>query len=123
MLFDNKNKKMSRFVNAMQNFRPTSKYALKQFCLTATDLDLTEAEKLYAFLAEGLENLPDFDPLPPTFMDRTKTTLNEIFSILNDHKSELGQGYSILQAVMAKKGTVLPDLGGTVSESLPPING
>ena len=108
----------------MQNFRPTSKYALKQFCLTATDLDLTEAEKLYVFLAEGLESLPDFDPLPPSFMDKTKATLNDIFGLLKDHEDELGRGYSIIQALLAKKGTVLPDLGSPAPvESLPPING
>lgn len=124
MLFDTKKKKMANYANALQNFRPTSKYALKHFCLTATGLDLEEAQKLYAFLSEGLESLPDFDPLPPSFMDKTKATLNDIFGLLKDHEDELGRGYNILQALLAKKGTVLPDLGSSAPiEPLPPING
>lgn len=121
-MFDSK-KKMARYANALQNFRPTSKYALKQFCLTVCDFDMKEARGLYDFLAEGLESLPDFDPLPPSFMDKTKLTLNDILGLVKEHKKELGQGYSILQAILAKKGTVLPDLGGLSTQQLPPING
>lgn len=124
MIFDNKKKKMANYANAMQNFRPTSKYALKHFCLTATGLDMDEAQKLYAFLSEGLDSLPDFDPLPPSFMEKTKSTLSDIFGLIKEHEEELGRGYSILQALLAKKGTVLPDLGGAAPvEPLPPING
>ncbi len=123
MLFDKK-KKMANYANAMQNFRPTSKYALKHFCLIATGLDLEEAQKLYAFLSEGLETLPDFDPLPPTFMDKTKATIAEVFGLIKEHEDELGKGYGILQALLAKKGTVLPDIdSAALAEPLPPING
>lgn len=121
MIFKKENK-MAKYANALQSFKPTSKYAMKHFCLTATGLDLDEAQKLYDYLSDGLETLPDFDPLPPTFMEKTKSTLNEIFGLIDEHKEQFGQGYSILQAIMSKRGTMLPDLGGTAADPLPPIN-
>ena len=118
-MFNRRKKKMAKYANALQGFTPTSKYALKHFCLTATGLDLDEAQKLYTFLADGLESLPDLDPLPPSFIDKTKNTLNELFGMVDDHKEQIGQVVGLIQSLSGKK--TFPQ--GAAVEPLPPING
>lgn len=118
-MFNKKKNQMARYANALQNFTPTSKYALKHFCLTATGLDLHEAKELYDFLAEGLENLPDLDPLPPTFVDKTKNTLGEIFGLVDQHKDQIGQVIGIVQMLTGKRAPTM----AASAQPLPPING
>lgn len=118
-MFNKKKNQMARYANALQNFTPTSKYALKHFCLTATGLDLHEAKDLYDFLAEGLENLPDLDPLPPTFVDKTKNTLGEIFGLVDQHKDQIGQVIGIVQMLTGKRAPTM----AASAQPLPPING
>ena len=118
-MFNRRKEKMAKYANALQGFTPTSKYALKHFCLTATGLDLDEAQKLYTFLVDGLESLPDLDPLPPSFIDKTKNTLNELFGMVDDHKEQIGQVVGLVQSMFGKKAPTISD----ATTPLPPING
>ena len=91
-------------MNALQNYKPTSKSSLKHFCLMATDCNLTEAEKLYNFLIKDITELPDFDPAPLSFMDKTKGTLDEIINFTD-----------VVRSIFSKKPPV-------INNPLPPIN-
>lgn len=102
-------------MNALQNYKPTSKSSLKHFCLMATDCNLTEAEKLYNFLIKDITELPDFDPAPLSFMDKTKGTLDEIINFTESHKDSLLQAVDMVRGIFSKRSPV-------INNPLPPIN-
>lgn len=93
-------------------------------CLFATKGDVDEAGKLYEYFAKDMPDLPDYDPVPPTWVDNTKDIANSIVSWLGSNKDTLAQGYEILRSIT---GNRLPPLSGiaeppTPAQPLPPIN-
>lgn len=108
----------------IQGYKPTSKASLKQFCLLATKADVKQASELYDFMIKDIEDLPTFDPVPPTWVDNTKQVVGDIFGFIKENKDGLAQGYDIIRTIITSKGKVLPDIGATPTpvEPLPPIN-
>ena len=84
-------------------------------CLMACDNNIEEAERLYNFVADGLENLPDFDPVKPSTMDQIRGGANELFGWIGAHKEDILQGWQFLQAMRGKALPVPP-------ASAPPAN-
>ena len=116
--FTNKQKRLEM----IQAIRPTSKATLKMQCLMVCKGDIDEALKLYDFFAKDLPELPDFDPVAPTWQQNTAQTLNGIFGWLKENGGTIQQAYSFVQQVIANKGvlpTVAPD---APSAPLPDIN-
>ena len=89
--------------------------------------NIEEADKLYDFYMKDMEDLPMFDPKPPTWVDNTKNAVSGIFDFVKEHQDGISQGYEILRGIMASRGKNLPPLVGnaveSASEALPPING
>ena len=56
----------------MQGIWPTSKATLKLQCLFCTKGDIDEAAKLYDYFAKDIPDLPDFDPVSPTWVGMRK---------------------------------------------------
>ena len=96
----------------MQNIQPTSKTSLKFQCLRLAEGKIREAQELYDYLAADI-NLPDFDPVKPTFLESTKDTANGILDWFKEHKDTIAEGYDFIRGFIAKK---------TPKEPLPPIN-
>jgi len=109
----------------IQAIRPTSKATLKMQCLMVCKGDIDESNKLYDYFAKDMPELPDYDPVPPTWVDNTKDVANGILSWLGNNKTTLAQAYDIIRGIT---GNRLPPLtlGGapveTPAEPLPPIN-
>jgi hypothetical protein len=122
MRWFNNNRKRLEMIQAI---RPTSKATLKMQCLMVCNGDIDKAEKLYDYFAKDMPELPDYDPVAPTWVDSTKDVANGILSWLGDNKDTLAQGYEILRSITGNK---LPPLGGAVTEAaeaatpLSPIN-
>ena len=117
--FTNKKKKLEM----VQAIRPTSKATLKIQCLFACKGDIDEANKLYDYFAKDMPELPDYDPVAPTWVDNTKDMANGIMGWIGDNKDTLAQAYDFIRQVVQKRG--LPPVAepqGTVSP-LPDING
>ena len=93
----------------IQAIRPTSKATLKMQCLMVYKGDIDEALKLYDFFAKDLPELPDFDPVAPTWQQNTAQTLNGIMGWLKENGGTIQQAYSFVQQVIANKG-VLPTI-------------
>ena len=93
----------------IQAIRPTSKATLKMQCLMVCKGDIDEALKLYDFFAKDLPELPDFDPVAPTWQQNTAQTLNGIMGWLKENGGTIQQAYSFVQQVIANKG-VLPTI-------------
>ena len=101
-----------------QQFTPTSKASLKQFCITASRGNVDEAQKLYNFYIEGMEDLPMFDPVPPTMMEKVKGTADGIFGFIRENQDGIMQGVELIRGLMGKGKTV-----EAAASALPPING
>ena len=115
-----------RIMEMTSNYVPTSKSSLKSFCVMLAKGDVKQASELYDFYIEGMEDLPMFDPVPPTFMDNAKSAVTGVLDFVRDNKDGIGQVYDIFRGVMAARGKNLPSIGGeavdAVAKELPNIN-
>lgn len=112
------NKKRQRIMDMMSNYKPTSKSSLKQFCLMTAKGDVKQAGELYDFMIKDMEDLPTFDPVPPTFMDNAKSTVTGIFNFVQENKDGIGQVADMVRAIIGRRGGVV----NPPTEALPPIN-
>ena len=98
-----------------QGIMATSKSSLKLQCLFCAKGDLKEAKELYDFFAEDT-NLPDHDPIPPTWVDNTKETVNGLMTWFKENQDTIAQGYEFIRNVIQKRTPIEP------TEALPNIN-
>jgi len=123
MLWFNKEKKKK--MEFIQNFVPTSKAQLIQVAMMYNKGDLAKAQEMFDFYAKNLD-LPDFDPVAPSFMQQMKREATGLFMFIKENKDDLRQGYEMIRSAILNRGE-LPDFpagesAGTVMEVLPPIN-
>lgn len=111
----NKKRQREAMANMMSNYRPTSKSALKSFCIMVAKGDVEEASKLYDFYIKDMEELPMFDPIPPTWIDNTKNAVTGLFDFVRENSDSIGQVVDIVKGVMGKGAA-------KVGAELPPIN-
>ena len=93
-------------------------------CLFAAKGDINEAAKLYDYFAKDMPELPDYDPVPPTWQQNTAQTVNSIFSWLKENSGTIQQAYSMVQQLISNRG-VLPTIAedaADAGEALPEIN-
>lgn len=121
MLWLNKDKE--RKLAIMQAITPTSKTSLKKQCLFAAKGNLKEARELYDFFAEDLKDLPDCDPVTPTWQENAANTVNGIMGWLKENQGTLVDAYSFVQGIITNKG-VLPTMNVVedAEQALEPIN-
>ena len=115
-MFWNKNKIDKKMV---QGIIPTSKVALKMTCLHSCNGDLEKAEKLYKYMAEGLDDLPTFDPVKPTTMEQAKSMIGDGFNWVKENQETIVNWVSFFRDMFGKGGGSVPPSTG----SIPPING
>ena len=119
--FTNRKKRLEM----IQAIRPSSKATLKMQCLMVCKGNIDEANKLYNYFATDMPELPDYDPVPPTWMDNTKQAANGIMSWMGEHKDTITQAYDFIRNIIQNRS--LPDLSAgsgsaTATPPLPPIN-
>ena len=108
---------------AQQGIRATSKTSLKIQCLFCAKGDLKEAKELYDFLASDMVDLPDSDPIPPTWVDNTKDMVNGVIGWVKENQDTLAQGYDFLNSIIEKrKGVNATPTQMPPQEPLPAIN-
>jgi hypothetical protein len=117
------NDKKKRRLEMIQGIRPTSKAALKHQCLIISRGDVKSAKELYDYYMDGLDDLPMFDPVAPTWQESTKNTVNGLMGWLKENQDTLAQGYQFIQEVISRRG--LPPVAPPAEpvNPLPPING
>lgn len=102
-----------------QGIRATSKSSLKLQCLFCAKGDLKEAKELYDFFADDMPNLPNQEPIPPTWQESTVQTVNGVMNWVKENQDTLAQAYDFLQGIFRHRATA----SGTAAGSpLPPIN-
>lgn len=124
-MFNFFNKKNKRFMDMVSsNFiKPTSKMALKQQCIILAKGDLEESKKLYDFLIQDLQDIPDIDPIPMTWMDNFGNNISKIFEWGRQNQDVLSQAYEFIQGITKGRNPQVPiDSNTQQSTDLPPIN-
>jgi hypothetical protein len=122
MLWFNSKEKRKK-MEFIQNYVPTSKAQLLQVAMFFNKGDIQKAQEMFDFYAKNLQ-LPDFDPVQPTFMQQVKANANDLYTWIKENQGEIVQGYEFIRSVIVNKGAIpATDAAGTVVEPLPPING
>lgn len=103
----------------IQKYVPTSKAQLLQVAMWYHKANIEKAQEMVDFYTKNME-LPDFDPVAPTFMQQMKGGASELFSWIKENQSDLVQGYQFIQSIIKNKGALT--MPAPVAEALPPIN-
>lgn len=114
------NKERKKKMEFIQNYVPTSKAQLIQVAMYMNKGDVSKAQEMFDFYAKNLD-LPDFDPIQPTFMQQVKGNASELFSWIKENQEDLVQGYQFIQSVIKNRGAIIAD-ATAAEEALQPIN-
>lgn len=95
----------------------TSRDALKRSALFASGGDVKQAEEIYNFFVKDMPNMPDYDTIPPTFMEQAKSTIGGVLGWVDENQDKLVGYWNIIQQ-MRGGGAVQPPVSPT---NLPPI--
>lgn len=114
------NKEKKKKMEFIQNYVPTSKAQLIQVAMMYNKGDLAKAQEMFDFYSKNL-NLPDFDPVAPTFMQQMKSGASDFFSWVKENQGDLVQGYEFIRSVILNKGA-LPAADAADTVALAPIN-
>ena len=115
--FNSKEKKKK--MEFIQNFVPTSKAQLIQVAMWFHKNDIQKAQEMVDFYTKNLQ-LPDFDPVAPTFMQQMKGGLSEFYTWIKENQGDIVQGYQFIQGIIKNHGE-LP-MATPEEHPLPPIN-
>lgn len=114
---ENKKKRLEM----IQAIRPTSKATLKIQCLFACKGNIEESAKLYDYFARDMPELPDYDPVQPTWMDNTKETVTSLMGWFKENQDVVAQGYDFIRGIIQSRS--LPPVSPPAEAApLPPIN-
>ena len=117
MLWFNKEKKQK--MDVLKNFVPTSKAQLIQVAMFMNKGDVTKAQEFFDFYAKNLD-LPDFEPVTPSFMQQFKTNASGFFAWIKENQGDIVQGYQIVQSIIKNKGELI--IADAAAEPLENIN-
>lgn len=112
------NKERKRKMEFIQNYVPTSKAQLLQVAMFFNNGNMEKAQEMFDFYAKNLD-LPDFDPVSPTFMQQIKSGAADLFSWVKENQGDLVQGYDFIRSIISNKGVIPSVLS---DEPLPDIN-
>lgn len=107
----------------MANIIPTSKFDLRMQCIAISKGNMDEAERMYKFLAEGL-NIPDVTPPAPTVMQQIKDTAGSLFGFIKENQGDFVQAYNYIQSIRNGAAIQTPGIAEAASAAgeLPPLS-
>ena len=111
-------KERKKKMEFIQNYVPTSKAQLIQVAMYMNKGDVQKAQEFVDFYAKNLD-LPDFDPVSPTFMQQMKSGVSDLYAWIKENQSDIVQGYQFIQGIVKNKG-IVPIV--EAETPLPPIN-
>jgi hypothetical protein len=97
----------------MALIQTTSKDTLKRTALFACGGDIKAAEEIYDFFVKDMPNMPDYDVVPPSFMDQAKNTIGGVLGWVDENQDKLVGYWNIIQQMRG---------GGIVTPPTPPTD-
>lgn len=97
---------------------PSSKMALKMSCLQTANGDVKKAQELYAFLADGMETMPEYPMQQPSTMQQVKETVGSLFGWVKDNQNDLMQAWGFIQQLRGGQA-IMPPIPPTEIPPLP----
>ena len=85
----------------LANISYSSKAALKQQCLLAYQGNIKDAKEAYDFLVDGIDNLPDTDPVQPTITEQAKDIANGIIGWIGNNQPTIVSTYQTVRDMIA----------------------
>ena len=120
MLWLNRKEKKKK-MEFIQNFVPTSKAQLLQVAMYFNNGDVEKAQKMVDFYSKNLE-LPDFDPVAPSFMQQVKQTAGGLFDWIKENRGDIIDGYQLISSIISNKGISAAAEATEAVAELPEIN-
>jgi hypothetical protein len=114
-MFFRRNKIDLRMIN------PSSKISLKMSCLASCGGDVDKATKLYAFLSEGIDSIPDFDIPRPSVFEQIKSGAGDVFGWFKENKNEIAEGVNFIQSLRKRQDGQQVEQAKPTTEALPPL--
>lgn len=106
-----------RLLAMLDNIQPTSKTSLKMQCLQLSKGNVKDAAELYDYLTAGIDTLPDFDPVKPTFLQSTKIAADGILNWVKENKEPISEGIDFIKGIISKRAAAT-----SAKAPLTPIN-
>lgn len=104
----------------IRSIRPTSKASLKTQCLLIANGDIDKAERLYDFMAKDMEDLPLFDPIPPTTMQQAQSMISQGVTWVNENQETIMNWVGFFKQMFSKgDAPIFPPTGAS---GIPTIN-
>lgn len=100
----------------MTIIQTTSKDTLKRTALFACGGDVKAAKEIYDFFVQDMPNMPDYDIMPPSFMDQAKSTIGSVLGWVDENQDKLVGYWNIIQQMRGGGNITTPS-----STSIPPI--
>ena len=105
-------------MESLNNFQPTSKIQLRQFCITFCEGDVKRAAEMYDYYAAGI-NLPDTEPVKPWAMQAVKENAVDIFGFLRDNQTDIINAIVFIKSIFSRGGGAAI---AQAAEAIPKIN-
>ena len=106
----------------IQTYIPTSRAQLLQVAMWYHKGDVDKAQSMVDFYTKNMPNLPEFDPVQPTWMQQAKTGMSDIFSWLKENKDDVLQGYDFIRSIIQNRGALPTIETPATGTPLPNIN-
>lgn len=100
----------------------SSKAALKKHCMLAYNGDIQKAKEAYDFLIDGMESLPDVDPVPPSMSDQMKDMASGIVGWIGNNQGTIIDTVNTVKTMFTRGGSVAT-AAAEDAEEMPSING
>ena len=113
-------RKEQELFRKIEMIQPTSKSELKKTCLVLSNLDVDKAERMYKFLVDDMNGLPDVPPAQKSFIQNFGEQANGFIGWLEEHGDFFEKAYDRISGIVASRKS-----GGAVvktTEALPKIN-
>lgn len=80
----------------------SSKASLKKHCMLAYKGDIPKAKEAYDFLVDGMENLPDTDPVQPTMAEQMKDMANGVVGWIGQNQGTLVDTFNTVRGLFSR---------------------
>ena len=104
----------------MDFIRTSSKDALKRSLMQTYQGDIDTMQKMYDFYMKDMNEIPDFDAVPPTAMQQAKETVVSLFRWADQNQDKLAGAYNIYRSIRSWQPITVAGAAESIA-GIPPL--